>query len=371
MLYYLAGSLDPKIFERTADRALTISGRANHFLFSFANPLACDCAHHFCLQPQRRIFVDSGAFTAWRERREINLTDYIDFCKKIKRKAKCKDLVFAALDVIPGTPDRMPTEDEKKKACDRGWDNYQTMKEEGIRCIMTFHQFEHTSQLKRIMDDYGSFAVSIRKDPAIPPETKLTWLKNIFRECGYSDTAENSVVKWKIHGLGVSSLDFMRHVPFFSVDSTDAIKAGNHFQLHQFGGNGIRRRTRGAWERLALEDGIPIRYVGKMLGFDPDGLSEANGQSGSYWLQTRAMEACVETELYLTELWRSKGVDWDDQKDIMRARTPEHGPPMGEEERRELVAKDARWFAAAEKQTKDPETRRWLGLAEKKSQSKS
>jgi hypothetical protein len=65
VILYFAGNLQTETLELIARKAMNpiVGGpmmRANNFLFSFADPGAQKNAKHFCVQPERRIFVDSG-----------------------------------------------------------------------------------------------------------------------------------------------------------------------------------------------------------------------------------------------------------------------------------------------------------------------
>jgi len=304
MIYYLAGSPSRKHLEREADRA-----DANHFLFTFANPNARKCAEYFCMQPQRRLFIDSGAFSVWNTGGKIKLGEYIAFCKEIKNKAKCQ-LVFAALDVIPGTKNGPnPTEYEIVQACEEGWDNYQTMKQEGIQCLMTFHQFEHRKWLTRIADDSEYFAVAPRKK-RVTNEQKQKFLEHVF---SYIQGKEIPLRK-KIHGLGVSSVDWMKQFPFYSLDNSAWLQSFLSHSRAILAENGFRT------EYWTLKDFVehpragrlPIGALREMLGFGlRDEKADLEGSSGYYYLMFLAICSAVETECLITDFWRSNGVVWD------------------------------------------------------------
>ena len=314
MILYLAGNMGEERFEQIANRA-----HANHFLFTFAG--AQQCAEYLCskapcaLGPgaeytqSRRIFIDSGAFSVWKRGAEIDLVEYIAFCKRIMGMAKCP-VVFAALDVIAGTPDTTPTESENERACAEGWANYQTMKQEGISpCLMTFHQFDHRRWLTRIADDSDYFAVAPRKR-GVSTDQKFDWLKQIFAYIQPLDTTRDreTTLKKKIHGLGVSSVDWMKELPFFSVDNTTWVQdvkahtrrhAGKSYTLQQ-------------WIQRARKDKIPTRYLRNMLGYKKPGeLPDQNGNSGDYWLMHLSMDDAVQTEDDVTRDWRDRGLILD------------------------------------------------------------
>ena len=64
------------------------------------------------------LLIDSGAFSAWTQGKEINLVDdYIDFCLQYIDIA---DAVLN-LDVIPGRPYKKLTPEEYEKSAEQGW----------------------------------------------------------------------------------------------------------------------------------------------------------------------------------------------------------------------------------------------------------
>jgi len=293
--------------EREANRA-----RANNFLFTFAHSGARQCAKHFCVQPQRRIFIDSGAFTVWTKGKKVNLDQYIAFCKEIKSMAKCQ-LVFAALDVIPGRKNgATPTDGEIKKAFDEGWDNYQTMKQEGISpCLMTFHQFDRRRWLTQIADDSDYFAVAPRKS-GVKESEKATFLGNVFNYIQGNEGPPNK----KVHGLGISSLEWMKQFPFFSIDNSGWLQSVRSHSRAHISRAGTVYKRRSYWEKRALADGIPAEGLAdlrKMLGYRPkEEKADPEGHSGEYFLMYLAMESAVEMECRITDSWRQRGVDWGD-----------------------------------------------------------
>jgi hypothetical protein len=306
MIYYLAGSPDLEDMERAADKA-----HANHFLCTFADFAPRKAAQHFCVQPQRRIFVDSGAYSIWTKGAPVTLGEYIEFCKKIKNAAKCP-VVFAALDVIPGKKKSTakPTADEITRACEEGWDNYQTMKQEGIPCLMTFHQYEHRQWLKKIADDSDYFAVAPRKKDEHTAD-KMVWLKTMVFD--YLNIMKSPVnQRKKVHGLGVSSPEFMMAFPFYSVDNTGWIQSVRSYSLASLYGVKTTYRQFKHIEKAAMSGHIFFdtnERLRKTFGFPAPGES-----SDASRLMYAAMRAAAETEWRVTDFWKRKGLVWPDQE---------------------------------------------------------
>lgn len=353
MLLYLAGELGPERLERLANKAGT-----NNFLFTFAHAGARSCARYFCVQPQRRIFIDSGSFTAWTK--EIKLDDkylgeYMEFCKEIQRLAKCP-VTFAALDIPLGKKgDKLEklTPAVIEQSCEKGWYNYQTMKQEGIPCLPTFHQLENIRWLRRIADDCDYFAVSPRKDTR--PEDRHSWLKGVFRYIGIAK---------RIHGLGVTSVDWMEQFPFFSVDNTAWLWGGKSQSYRHFANDRAKYLPFEKWKDVqvgmvpkvlakaffdnpnqltckAMEKETVYKSLSSLKGVVPGGyvvMSELplnwsgegtfidryrppgtkldpDAKNGTYWFVVQAMIQDLAVEEHVTDHWRARGVVWDDKSE--------------------------------------------------------
>jgi hypothetical protein len=297
MISYLAGSTSPVRFELYANR----SG-ANNFLFTFAHKDARQCAEYLCTQPQRQIFVDSGAFSVWTKGTKVKLGEYITFCKKIMELRKCP-VVFAALDVIAGNRDSgFPTVAERARACEEGWDNYQTMKQEGIPCIMTHHQFENPRWLARMMDESDYIALSPRK-VGVSTEEKAHWLRERFRYIGFK--AGTKMPRVKVHGLGVSSPVFIEAFPFYSVDSTAWLQGAKTGAYRTFDGFRMSYIPQGQWAA-----NLPVCASAIHRHRPPGEQQDQSGDTGIYFFAIRAMAMEVHFETYISSVWREQGVVW-------------------------------------------------------------
>jgi hypothetical protein len=180
---------------------------------------------------------------------------------------------------------------------------------------MTFHQFEHKRWLTRIADDSDYFAVAPRK-AGVSTEEKLKWLEQIFLYIQPLDTSNGQPrLRKKVHGLGVSSVDWMERLPFFSVDNTSWLQgARSHARRFSLGDRSIYQ-TLDQWKRLARECGMPTRYLREMLGYGvPGERPDPKGNSGTYWLMFLAMEADVVTECHITKHWGDRGLILDHGK---------------------------------------------------------
>ena len=74
------------------------------------------------INPKANIMLDSGAFSAWTQKKEINLDEYIVFCKANKNRLHS----MINLDVIGNA--------------EQGFENFKTMKKAGLDVVPVFHR---------------------------------------------------------------------------------------------------------------------------------------------------------------------------------------------------------------------------------------
>jgi hypothetical protein len=318
-LYLAGGEQQPHAFE-----AVTRASGATRFLKSFAY-FASRKSANFLIdtkRPELDIFVDSGAFTVWKQGTQIALSDYIAFARSLRGKARCT-LTFAALDVIAGSfSGPPPNERDFEEASAKGWANYSIMaKENGIKCLPTFHQGDPFYWLEKMAHETDHIALSPRKVGKTSAQ-KMRWLNDCFRKID----GWGLLFKLKTHGLGVASPVFMERYPFYSVDSTAWFEAGTAGSYVQFNGcdrveslvpsewcrNADRpyRNPKSGRSRMQDTSGVlaAIHY------YRPAGNKETLTLKAGYpWFLTRSMEAYTQLEGYITDLWLGRGVDWSDK----------------------------------------------------------
>lgn len=150
------------------------------------------------------LFLDSGAFSAFTQKVEINIFDYIEF---IKEHEDCFT-VYANLDVI-GSPEGT-------------WRNQKIMERAGLNPLPCFHYGEDPCWLERYLSaDYEYIALG-GMVPISTPDLKV-WLDHIYSKylCD-----SKGMPKIKVHGFGLTSLSLMLRYPWFSVDSTSWVMTG-------------------------------------------------------------------------------------------------------------------------------------------------
>lgn len=150
------------------------------------------------------LFLDSGAFSAWSQGKEIDINEYIKFIKENESVIE----VYANLDVIGD-------------AC-LTWDNQRTMEKAGLHPLPVFHYGEDIQWLKRILSKNYEY-ISLGGMVPISTENLITWLDDLFSK--YL-TDKNGIPIVKVHGFGLTSLRLMLRYPWFSVDSTSWVVTG-------------------------------------------------------------------------------------------------------------------------------------------------
>jgi hypothetical protein len=157
------------------------------------------------------LFLDSGAFSAWTQKVEINIDDYIQF---IKENEDVID-VYANLDVI-GIGGKQPNELTAKKTLE----NQKIMEKAGLSPLPCFHFGEPLTYLEYYIKNYEYLALGVAGNSG---SKLIPWFDHLFSNyiCN-----KNGIPKVKIHGFAVTSLKLMLRYPFYSVDSTSWVVTG-------------------------------------------------------------------------------------------------------------------------------------------------
>ena len=156
--------------------------------------------------------VDSGAFTAWTKGRPIDLDAYIAFLVDLEAQAAAGALVldgYLALDVIPGEPGRLPTEDEARWATGKSLENLAKMRAAGLSPIPIFHEGEPMDLLDAYVAE-GHNVIALGATASRGKPELVDWLQPIF----------DRYPGQRFHGLAMTQRRVIEGFPFDSVDST-------------------------------------------------------------------------------------------------------------------------------------------------------
>lgn len=137
-----------------------------------------------------RLFLDSGAFSAYTQDKTINLDVYAEFIKQYESKITH----YANLDVIGDA--------------EKTFENYKLLKAKGLKPMPVYHYGEARSYLKRYIDEGESY---IALGGMVGKQNSFTCqLEELFDQ--YSHI--------KFHGFGLSNPVHVNKYPWYSVDSS-------------------------------------------------------------------------------------------------------------------------------------------------------
>lgn len=147
----------------------------------------------------KSLFIDSGAYSAWSQKKSINLDNYINYIKRNKDKID----YYANLDEIYNP--------------EKSAQNLAKMESEGLNPIPVYHYGERFKIFEEMCKKYNLIALG----GMVPISTKdlIPWLDDIF---SYICDKEGNSIK-KLHGFGMTTLELMKKYPWFSVDSISPI----------------------------------------------------------------------------------------------------------------------------------------------------
>ena len=173
----------------------------------------------------RKIFIDSGAFTAWTKGKSINVDEYIEWINNNNDYI----YLYGQIDSIPGDIVKGATKEQVEEAAQKTWENYLYMRPkmknpDGL--LYTFHVGEPYEYLKQALewkDSDGKLIPYIALGGMVgkPRQVKEQFLDNCFE---IIKNSSNPNVK--VHAFGMTSFDLLEQYPITSADSTSWIMTG-------------------------------------------------------------------------------------------------------------------------------------------------
>jgi len=166
---------------------------------------------------ESKLFVDSGAYTAYTKGITVNVDDYINYLNSISKGCT----IFAQLDTIPGQMGKPKTVEERINAPRLSWENYIYMRERLLqpeKLIPIFHQGEDYYWLWNMLewtDDNGEHIPYIGISPAIDVPGLEEFLTTSF-----DIISRSSNPNVKTHAFGMTRLKLLELYPYTSADST-------------------------------------------------------------------------------------------------------------------------------------------------------
>ncbi len=173
----------------------------------------------------KKLFIDSGAFSAWTRGKQIDVDEYINW---INERADFIDL-YGQIDVIPGDKVKGHTQEQVEEAARATWENYLYMRPkmknpDGL--LYTFHVGEPYSYLEQALewkDSEGKLIPYIALGGMVG---KPMPVKKLFLDACFRIIKNSSNSKVKVHAFGMTSFPLLEQYPITSADSTSWIMTG-------------------------------------------------------------------------------------------------------------------------------------------------
>lgn len=148
----------------------------------------------------RRVFLDSGAFSAFTQGIEIDVDGYAEYIKRNQ------DIIEVA-SVLDGIGDPVLTKANQKR-----------LEDQGVEVLPCFHYNEPWEYLEYYVENYDYITLG----GMVPISTRnlYVWLDQCW---AHFLTDEQGWPRIKVHGFGLTVLPLMLRYPWFSVDSTSWI----------------------------------------------------------------------------------------------------------------------------------------------------
>lgn len=177
-----------------------------------------------------KLFVDSGAYSAYTKGKVVDVDDYIKFINEYGDYCT----VFAQVDTIPQVIGREPTVEEFAAVAPKSWENFLYMTERvdpkyRHKIMPVFHFQEDVKWLKKMLEytypgtdqhiPYIGLAVSTVDNGIV----RYEWFDMCFKIIKASSNPNVMT-----HGFGCTALDVVEKFPLTSVDSTTWIQTAAH-----------------------------------------------------------------------------------------------------------------------------------------------
>lgn len=156
---------------------------------------------------KRKVFLDSGAFSAFTQGVKIDILKYCDYVKRNRDIIEEVDGDLLA-SVLDGIGDPLKT-----------WQNQQTMESLGVRPLPCFHYGEDERYLEHYLANYTYITLG-GMVPISTPQL-FHWLDRIWDK--YL-TDGSGRAKVKVHGFGLTAVALMERYPWYSVDSSSWVQ---------------------------------------------------------------------------------------------------------------------------------------------------
>jgi len=158
-----------------------------------------------------KVFLDSGAFSAFTKGVEVDIRGYCDY---IKRNLDIIENVDGALcaSVLDGIGDPLKT-----------WQNQMAMEQMGVRPLPCFHYGEDERYLEWYIKNYDY--ITLGGMVPISTQQLFHWLDRIWDK--YL-TDGSGHPRLRVHGFGLTTQALMERYPWYSVDSSTWVQVASN-----------------------------------------------------------------------------------------------------------------------------------------------
>lgn len=149
-----------------------------------------------------KVFLDSGAFSAFTQGVEIDIEGYADYIRRNQ------DIILCA-SVLDGIGDPLKT-----------YSNQFTLEKLGVNVLPCFHYGEDERYLEHYIANYPY--ITLGGMVPINKEQLGYWLDRIWSK--YL-TDKDGLPKLKVHGFGLTRVGLMQRYPWYSIDSSSWVQS--------------------------------------------------------------------------------------------------------------------------------------------------
>jgi hypothetical protein len=155
-----------------------------------------------------KIFLDSGAFSAYTLGATLDIVKYCDYIKNNHDIMRVEDGVVMA-SVLDGIGDPLKT-----------WQNQQVMEQLGAKPLPCFHAGEDERYLEHYVQNYEYITLG----GMVGTSTKAlcVWLDRIWDRYLCDGSGRPRI---KVHGFGITAIPVMQRYPWYSCDSSSWIQS--------------------------------------------------------------------------------------------------------------------------------------------------
>lgn len=204
---YRAGGTDKGRYGKLTDAEKEKVDQAEHLLESYhyvSGQRYVDALRH----DKVKVFLDSGAFSAWTLGVTIDLPTYCDYIKRNKDIIRIEDGAVMA-SVLDGIGDPLQT-----------YRNQLSMEELGAKPLPCFHYGEDPRYLDYYVKNYDYITLGGMVGKS--SELLIQWLDKLW-DRHLTDGAGHPLVK--VHAFGITAIPIMKRYPWYSVDSSSWIQS--------------------------------------------------------------------------------------------------------------------------------------------------